>query len=350
MVPWASFPKEVNGEKTSERFPEWPRAIAGYISESVHDKLVEEILRVSNVQGSYEVKYAPTGELAIEKKISHYVCGNCGSKMSSIKSVKKNLRCNSCNYDMKKIGEDLIYYAESNHDTSQKNPKLFKKKISTKNLIDTVDIVLVAPRHLFRAPYSLHEKTALVSTVLTKEELENFEVRMADPLKIKVRDYQPRVETEEGRELLMQSIDWARKKEPERKKYSGEALDIKGLKITEDMFPDVIKKILQGMKQDGRKRALGILISFFTSLEFPKEYIEDKVYTWNKKNYKPLKEGYVRAQVDWAMKNKRLPPNYDKSAYREVVPQGFETAGLKNPINYTIKEAMKAKWKEDNRK
>jgi hypothetical protein len=228
---------------------------------------------------------------------------------------------------------------------------MFDKKITTKNLIDTVDIILVAPRHLFRAPYSLHEKTSLVSYVLTKEELENFQVSMTDPLKITFRDYEPETKKDEARALLLQAIDWAKKKAPEeKKKYGGAALDLKGLKITEDIFPDVIKKIIAGQKQDGRKRALSVLISFYTSLEMPKDYIEEKIYAWNKKNYKPLKEGYVKSQIDWGIKNKRLPPNYDKPIYREIVPEGFETGGLKNPINYTIREAMRAKGKEERRK
>ncbi len=342
LIPWKSFPEEINGEKTSDKFPEWPRAIAAYISESTHDKLTEEIIRMSNITPSYEVSYIPTKENAVEKKVSYYLCEKCGSKMNSMKSVKKNIRCNSCNYDMKKLSEKKIYYAESNGDNSEKNPSLFKKRITTKNLIDTVDIILVAPRHLFRAPYSLHEKTSLVSTVITKEELENFEVRMADPLKIEVRDYAPSPKKDEAKELLLQALDWARKKSlPEKKKYEGTSIDIKGLKITEEMFPDIIKKILIGLKQDGRKRALSVLISFFSSLEFPKEYIEEKVYEWNKKNYKPLKEGYIKSQIEWGLRNKRLPPNYDKPLYKDLIPEGFSTEGLKNPINYTIREALK---------
>ena len=116
---------------------------------------------------------------------------------------------------------------------------------------------------------------------------------------------------------------------------------MKGLKITEDMFPDVIKKILVGIKSDGRKRALSVLISFFTSLDFPKEYIESKIDEWNKKNYKPLMGGYIKSQIEWSMRNKRLPPNYDKTIYKEL-GVASETFGLKNPINYTIREAMRA--------
>jgi hypothetical protein len=72
--------------------------------------------------------------------------------------------------------------------------------------------------------------------------------------------------------------------------------------------------------------------------------MEEKAYEWNKKNYKPLKEGYVKSQVEWATKNKRLPPNYDKSTYKEL-GIASETDGLKNPINYTIREAMRASFR-----
>jgi DNA primase catalytic subunit len=37
------------------------------------------------------------------------------------------------------------------------------------------DLVLVSPRHLFRAPYSLHEKTALASVVIDSEKVSEFE-------------------------------------------------------------------------------------------------------------------------------------------------------------------------------
>ena len=118
---------------------------------------------------------------------------------------------------------------------------------------------------------------------------------------------------------------------------------MKGLTITEDMFPPVIKKILEGIKDDGRKRALSLLLSFYTSLEFPKDYIEEKIEDWNKKNYHPLKQGYIKAQIDWYSKNKRLPPNYDKPIYKDFGIKGPPESGIKNPINYTIREAMRFK-------
>jgi len=357
LIPSKSFPQELYGEKTKDKFPEWPRAIAGYLKEITKSKIDQQIVGLTNRE---ELKQK--GELTervycldceknlkleqeiIVKEEDLFECTNskCKYKLYFKKSKRKDHRCPNCNFDMNFTGIVKRYFCEKC--AKYKTKDQIKKEQIIKSQADSVDIVLVAPRHLFRSPYSLHEKTALVSMVLTREEFENFEITMADPLKAKVRDYNPQSEPEEARKLLIEALDWAKKKEPERKKYDGKALDLKGLVITEEMFPPVIKKIMNGMKEDGRKRALGVLLSFFSSLEFPKEYMEEKVYEWNKKNYKPLKEGYIQSQVGWAAKNKRLPPNYDKPTYKEL-GVASETDDLKNPINYTIREAMRASFR-----
>ena len=165
----------------------------------------------------------------------------------------------------------------------------------------------------------------------------------------------PDVEPGEARELLVQAIEWGRENEPvaPTKKFTGESIDLQGLTITEAMFPPIIKIILKGIPSDGRKRALSLLLSFYSSLEFPKEYMQEKIEEWNEKNYHPLKAGYIRAQIDWYSKNKRLPPNYDKAIYKEFGINRPPEPGMKNPINYTIKKAMKVKgkvWKKENTK
>ena len=43
IIPWNSFPKEVNGVKTRDMFPEWPRIITSYITEKIKEKLLVEI-------------------------------------------------------------------------------------------------------------------------------------------------------------------------------------------------------------------------------------------------------------------------------------------------------------------
>jgi hypothetical protein len=362
IIPWKSFPEKIGeGENqvlTKDMFPEHARAMAQYIGDLIHDKLTEEILNLSSKtieakesqEEMYEVLYSPTGEKAIAQKVTKYVCPNfkCRAEVDSLTGTKKKtLRCPSCNGDLEKVAEKEIYIANSNNDNSEKNPQLFEKKATSKEVIDSVDIVLVAPRHLFRAPYSLHEKTSLASIVIEKDEIENFQPRDADPLKVRIRPFCPEeVEEDEAKELLLQAIDHI-KKNPDKiakKEFKGKSVDVKNLTITEEMFPGVIKKILKGIKADGRKRALGILLAFFSSLEMPQNYIETAIEKWNKKNYKPLKTGYVKSQIFWYVKNPRMPPNYDKSTYKELaLLTPGEGRNEKNPLNYTIKKALFAK-------
>jgi hypothetical protein len=356
IVPWEAFPKEVDGIQTKDMFPEWPRLIAGYIDEMTHDKLVEEILntgvgKVKNEKEYFKIICKSSGEEAIHKKITKYLCPDplCRAEVSSTKSVKSSLRCPSCNGNMEKVSSEEYYVCPSNPElTSEKNPDEFEKKATAEKFIDSVDIVLVASRHLFRSPYSLHEKTSLVSCVIDKDKVGDFDPKMADPLKIKIENYLPSVENEEAKQLLINALDWAKRENKSYKKFEGDSIDLKGLTITEEMFPEEIKKLLEGMKQDGRKRALSLLLAFFSSLEMPADYIWTQIDKWNKKNYKPLKEGYVRSQIDWYLKNPRMPQNYTNPIYKELGILS-ETHGLKNPINYTIREALRAKGRSQKK-
>lgn len=369
LVPCEAFPEELNGEKTKDKFPEWPRLIAGYIFDLIREPMNKAIIQMTNREDLEKKNQIITEHHcpicngpAIEKKVSKYVCPNprCRSEMISMTSNRKLLRCPSCKGDMNKISEEVIHFCEKCKINTAKvknsvstmggmrreEEKNFKEEENYKPTMDAVDVVLVSSRHLFRAPYSLHEKTALASVVVEKNEIKNFKPIDADPLKVQIKDFRPKCEPNEAKELLIRALDSAKGKEKTEKKFEGASLDLKGLTISEEMFPEVIKKLMAGLKEDGRKRALSVLVSFFTSLDFPQEYIEEKLDDWNKKNYKPLKEGYIRSQVSWGMKHKRLPPNYDKTVYKELGVLS-ETHGLKNPINYTIREALRAKGRAE---
>ncbi len=349
IIPWKAFPEKISGIQTKDKFPEWPRLIAGYIDEMIHYDLTREILKTqpSIEQETQEAICKKCSSQAIKQTISLYKCANCRATSENMKAVKKTLRCPSCNYDMEKISEKEIYKCNNCQINSLKNPELFEIRATAKQLIDSVDIILVAPRHLFRAPYSLHEKTCLASAVIEKDEIESFNPQDADPLKIQIKNFLPSSEKEEARELLLQALDWAERKQTKSKKYEGRPIDVKNLKITEDMYPPCIQKILKGIKQDGRKRALFILLGFFNSLQLPQDYIAETLKKWNKKNYKPLRDGYIQSQMSWFSKNRILPPNCDKPQYKELKAP-CNCPGIKNPINYTIKQAFRVKRKEKN--
>lgn len=203
------------------------------------------------------------------------------------------------------------------------------------------DLILVSPRHLFRAPYSLHEKTALASMVLKPEEIKNFQLTDADPLKTKIRDFMPDAEEGEARELLIQALDWYKEKGEVIEKKEFEFKPIKLSKLSEKNLPPSIKKILQGVS-DGRKRALFILINLFRSVGMEKDELEKRIDDWNKKNEIPLKQGYIKSQLAWAYRNKIVPPpNYDKDYYKGIgIIPTEEEIRYKNPVNYVVKKTF----------
>ena len=285
LVPWKAFPKEVDGIQTKNMFPEWARLIANYLDEITKEKLSAEIFKISNAEElekkgktRFEVFCKNCEGKAEIKKLSKYKCLSCKAEVSSTRSTRKKLTCPSCTGIMQRLSKAESYLCNHCKLSSQKFPEKFEKRPTTDSLIDSVDIILVSSRHLFRVPYSLHEKTALASVVLTKEELASFQPTMADPLKIKIKNFMPDSEENEARGLLLQAIDWQKQKNPEKKKvFTGKSIDVKNLTITEGMFPDCIKQILNGQKQDGRKRALFVLLGFFNTLGFPQEYILEKI-------------------------------------------------------------------------
>ncbi|MEX0932524.1 MAG: DNA primase small subunit domain-containing protein [Candidatus Pacearchaeota archaeon] len=209
------------------------------------------------------------------------------------------------------------------------------------------DIILVSPRHLFRMPYSLHEKTALASIVLYLSEIENFQPKDASPLKVsEPREFTPDCKEGEARELLLQALDWHSENKPNEKeeKEKTSKKDYKPIKIenlSDKMFPPSIQKILNGVV-DGRKRALFILLNLFRSIGMEREELEKRIEDWNKKNSVPLKEGYLKAQLSWGYRNKTvLPPNFDKDYYKGIgINPTEEEMRYKNPVNYIVKKNL----------
>ena len=377
IVPFKAFPKEINGELTKDKFPEWPRHIAGYLFNEIKGPMNTEILKLSSKEKLIEQgeliseKICPKcGNPTEKKEIGKYKCQDikCKTEVEHMKSNREFIICPTCNGKATRISKREINFCETCKINTMKleaansyggekreSKEDFKTEDIIKSTEDSVDIVLVSSRHLFRAPYSLHEKTAFASIVIDKSEIEDFKPTDADPLKItQTKSFMPESEEGEARELLLEALEWAKantpKQTPRQIPNSKFQIPLKNLIIDSSMFPPVIKKILKGIPKDGRKRALSLLLAFFTSLELPQEFIETTIQEWNKKNYQPLKEGYIKPQIAWSMKNKRLPPNYDKPIYKEFGIRNPPEPGIKNPINYTIKMAFRARAKQNLRK
>jgi hypothetical protein len=376
IVPANAFPDFFEGVETRLMFPEWPKAISEFLLYKIrpsYNKIVSE----SNINfDALKTRTNLSKEDVVQ--ITCPVCGSEGKKMQQIvlecpacktrverknpKLTKRKLKCidDRCPGFLEKVDEKDFFECgkcgtsslNKKHESSFKVTYVkdagknfsadFKEDVSAEK-IASLDLVLVSSRHLFRMPYSLHEKTALASAVLTKDQIDPFSPRDANPLTIKVLPYYHKTEKGEAEKLLASAIAWKKIQNAEdesvmRKKYASyDKIEVTG--VTEDMFPPPIKKLLKGLK-DGKKRGLFILLTFLKSLNFSAEYINDKAREWNKKNEPPLKEGYIKSQIDWHLRQKRqiLPPNYSNPSFYKDLNLLDKEPQVKNPVVEVIRK------------
>src|SRR3989338_3023589 len=386
IVSGKAFPEEYNGFNKKNMFPEWPRAICEFLTWSIrieYNKVVsaldinfealEERTNLSKEEIT-ETMCERCGKPSKKGKIVEFKCPECGTtiKRKDFKITKRKLNCISdgCFGKFEIASEEDYYFCENCNTTSinkreeEEGKKIIyssslKKEIQysdefstgiSANALAGLDLVLVAPRHLFRMPYSLHDKTALVSAVITKNEIDKFDpLKDAQPMDVKVREFMPNNIAGEATRLLMNALDWKKKnvseEEISQKKSYGqyEKINVKG--VSEEMFPRPIKKLLKGLK-DGKKRGLFVLITFFRTLNFSPEYINGKIREWNKLNEPPLKEGYVKVQIDWHLKQKKqiFPPNYSNDNFYKDLGLIEELPKAKNPISEVLK---KVGWEKE---
>jgi hypothetical protein len=368
IVPWKAFPKEIYGERTKDMFPEWPRVICEYLTDKLQNELETEILFDTNLQEIASKTGREEKDLLISKctkchrpaeknAMITWECSSCRNEIVNPEGTfnnRKKPRCPECRKNLIEKDREDVYFCSYCNINSKKNPELFEKeRMATESLIEA-DLVLVAPRHLFRMPYSLHEKTALTSVVIDKEKIKDFQITDAKPLKVTVKNFYPDAEEGEARYLLVLALNWKDQKEKQDKILEETKINLddkpksfKQVSIpnpSEDIFPPCIRHILKGVQQDGRKRALFILINFFKSLGLSDSELEKRINEWNEKNYMPLKKGYVQSQLVWFNRNSaRLPPNCDKPNYRDIgscKPDEL-CRQIKNPVNYAVKKYFK---------
>ncbi len=284
-VPFTSFPAVVNAKKTQLLFPEGPRMIAEYLSYMIKDHLAEQMLAISTPKEMMQAAGIPEEKLMVNNKFDPFA------------------------------------------------------------MVD-VDTILISSRHLFRSPYSINEKSGMVSIVVQPDKLKQFRPLYAKIENVEaVKPFMPLPEKEnEGRQLLVQAFDHAEKhqiileqKEPQQYKQGF----VPQVKVKEDMFPPCIKLLMNGVPIDGRKRAILIMINFLKQMKYSIDEIENTLLEWNKKNYEPLREGYIKAQVSWHRRNSQtvLPPNCANDAY--YAPMGIckpdhYCTKIKNPVNYSF--------------
>ncbi|MEK6812767.1 MAG: DNA primase small subunit domain-containing protein, partial [Nanoarchaeota archaeon] len=212
-----------------------------------------------------------------------------------------------------------------------------------------IDSVAISSRHMIRSVYSVNEKSGRIS------------IPVKNPMQFNLRSALiPNVETslgfldtyEEGEaKNFLDNVFMCAYTKQQKKEIKEQAGVLKSFKMfevpkiaikDENKFPPCIKLLLLGAKEDGRKRAVFILINFFLQLGWNLDDVEKTLMEWNKKNYEPLREGYIRSQINWFKKqeSQARTPSCSNEAYMVGIgickPDGF-CKFIKTPAHYALK-------------
>ena len=290
-VPFEAFPEKVKNDETKKLFPEAPKKIALYIREMIKQPLGDSILK-------------------FESNNFNTIIEKTGKKPS-----------------------DILYYKDK------------VRSLNSEPFLN-IDTVLISSRHLYRMPYSLHEKSGLISTPLNPDKVLLFKKEFAIPKNARISKHRfldrEHVENDEAKQLLIQSMDFGAKEDVVISKSEKE-FNAPENALPEELFPPCIKLILNGL-EDGKKRALFILINFFTSIGWDYESIEKRLKEWNSKNKEQLREVYLIGQLRYhkQVQKKILPPNCSNETYMlgiGVCKPDSLCAKIKNPAQYTTRRA-----------
>ncbi len=330
-IPFEAFSKEIIGiGETRKLFPEIPRKIAIFLMEELKEKISSEILKYSGSIDSIAKKY--------------------GFSVDELKN--DDIKSNNLNY---------------------------------LKLIE-IDTILINSRHLFRMPFSLNEKSGLVSIPIQNSNIISFDKNLAKPENINPENfieyeflrYNPdfgkdadillikayEKVSDEFLEKINEKIERQKIGEERGMIFDGKTIpksfEIHG-KINEKDFPKSIKYLLKANLNDGRKRALFVLLTFLYSVNYSPEIIEIMIFEWNTNLKTPLRENIVLGQLNWFKHSQKKisPPNFSNEEYyksigipKDILNEDinkFKPIKIKNPLHYVyVLQKLKQKKMKKN--
>ncbi len=311
-VPFEAFPEHVGEVETRLLFPEAARKIAFYVKEHIEEELARRVLAFESERSGSEDAIA-----VVQERV--------GLPMEKIVRYGENA-----------LGDRIA-------------------KLDVEPFLE-IDTVLISSRHLYRMPYSLHEKSGLLSLPIDPDKVGVFEKPMADPEKF-FAPLAPWIDREavtepSARRLLVQALDYQAKarvdKERaselrEERKRQAQEMEMKiESAVQPELFPPCISHMLEQGLVDGKKRAVFATILFLGKLGWSKQEVRSFLLKWNKeKNTEPLRENYILGQLRYFVGGGKgkMPPNCNNDGY--YVPLGIcKPDGLcrriKNPVNYSL--------------
>jgi len=299
-IPFESFPETIDSQKTSTLFPDAARRMAFYIKERIKKPVGIEIMKFEN---------------------------DDFSKIVEKTECKPN---------------EIIYYEKNKY-----GDKIGRLNVEPFLVIDTI---LISSRHLFRMPYSLHEKSKLASIPVDPDKVLEFEKEFARPEKVKISKHRfldkENVIENDARDLLVQSFDFKPVIAEEEVKEKKHLSNFEGA-VPEELFPPCIILGFKGLK-DGRKRFVFALINFLVSVGWGYDDIEKKLKEWNKNNEEALREVNLLGQIRYhkQQKKKILPPNCDNNMYYKdmgICKPDNLCNKIKNPVSYSQRKTFSLK-------
>lgn len=353
-VPFEAFPKkDYFGEEIKLRFPDGVRIIAFYLTDYIEKEVSIAIQKESKNELAEKLgkKYEDMVKVICkkcgtekieEKKETEMLCHYCGEK-HKIDDKTRFFQCRKC--------KKIVKLEEKEKQCRKCKSKKFVETFDMKYILN-IDAILISSRHLYRMPYSLHEKTGLCSIPIDPDKVMEFEKEMAKPEKVKINFKfldKKNTEKENAKRLFDDAFYWhyenvkSDDKIKEDIKENKARYEIKSA-LNEVFFPPCIKNILKGMS-DGKKRSVFILINFLTSVGWEHEKIENFLREWNKKNSEELREVYYLGQLRYhKQQNKKiLPPNCENRMYYKDMgkcsPDNL-CSKIKNPVSYGIRKVM----------
>ncbi|MBW2987260.1 hypothetical protein KY336_01800 [Candidatus Woesearchaeota archaeon] len=307
-VPYESFPEVIEGRETRLLFPEAARSVAAYLAEMIRDQLSAAILEKFSIEQLKKLTDKTFDELVAENKKG--------------------------------------------------------KSFNPYNIVD-IDTILISSRHLFRSVYSINQKTGLVSIPVEKSKILEFDTESAKIENVEVGKIpfldRSNVKSNQARQIFIQAFDWAkqaeRKEEEKQEMSKKEEVEIPTEAIREEFFPPCVKHILGGL-EDGRKRAVFMLINFLVCCGWSYDQIEKRLLEWNECNKEPLSHTVLLSQIRYAKQKNRkvLPPNCDNKTYfldiRACHADGL-CKKIKNPVNYVkirLKQQIEKEREQDKKR
>lgn len=372
-VPFETFPAEVHSKPTESWFPDGVHRIARYLAYLIDSKEMGHPLSRAMLRLGEE---SLAEQLGVPQDALHaMVCEKCGEpkearRVAADEYFCRNTPCQAYNtsapanerHSLKavcpvcgKLREKIALSAGESERCRHCGATSFEERFNS-SLVLNLDTQLISARHLYRMPFSMHEKSGLVSVPIDPDRVLEFEKEEAAAERVEIFERFRFLDRETAKQgeasgLLIDSWDhWDRiggiagklLKEGKEAAESRE-VEIPAEAVPESAFPPCVQIGLKGLR-DGRKRFLFALVNFLHSLGWGYGQIEARLKEWNALNPEPLGDTLIVGQVRYHRQQKKrvLPPNCaNKHYYTDIaVCKPDELCRrIKNPVSYAKRKA-----------